>query len=76
MASNAIEYLTNTQGEPSAVVIPISLWKEIFPEGAESSGDITEGIEDYCLSKAMDEAKETPLLNREAALAFLEEASD
>lgn len=75
MTNNAIEYLTNTQGEPSAVVIPISFWKKFFPEGAESSKDIAEGIEEYCLSKAMDEAKETPLLSKKAALAFLEESA-
>ncbi len=33
---------------------------------------VVEEIEDYCLKQAMDEAKETPLLDREAALAFLE----
>ena len=38
--------------------------------------NIIEGIEDYCLSRAMDEAVETPLLDREAALEFLEEESD
>ena len=30
-------------------------------------------LEDYCLNKAMDEAKKTPLLSREEALKFLEE---
>jgi len=28
-------------------------------------------MEDYCLNKAMDEAKKTPLLNRDEALDYL-----
>lgn len=73
MVSNAIEYLTDIKGEPSAVVIPIELWRQIFPDGVSSTEDVVDGIEDYCLNQAMDEAKETPLLDRQAALAFLEE---
>lgn len=72
MASNAIEYLTDTKGEPSAVVIPIELWRQIFPDGVSSMDTVAEGIEDYCLQRAMDEAKETPLLERKAALELLE----
>ncbi len=34
---------------------------------------IAEGIEDYCLNLAMDEAAKTPLLDRESALKFLEQ---
>jgi hypothetical protein len=37
-----------------------------------SNEELPEAMEDYCLSKAMDEAKETPLLSREEALAYLE----
>lgn len=35
--------------------------------------ELSEGLEDYCLNKAMDEAKGSPLLDRGAALEFLEE---
>ncbi len=37
---------------------------------------IAEGIEDYCLNRAMDEAAKTPLLDRESALKFLEQDLD
>jgi hypothetical protein len=37
-----------------------------------ASEELPEAPEDYCLSKAMDEGKETPLLSREEALAYLE----
>jgi len=36
-----------------------------------SDEELPEAMEDHCLSKAMDEAKETPLLSREEALAYL-----
>lgn len=74
--NSAIEYVMDNQGQPSAVVIPIDIWKSIFPEGAQTTSSIIEGIEDYCLNKAMDEAKETALLNREDALAFLAEEAE
>lgn len=77
MVSNTIQYLTDTQGEPSAVVIPIDLWRKIFPGNSiTSTENIAEEIEDYCLNQATDEATETPLLDREAALEFLEDDSD
>ncbi len=69
-----VEYLTNKHGQPKAVVIPIEIWRRIFPSGnVFGIEDLTEEIEDYCLSKAMDEAQKSPLLNREEALAYLEE---
>jgi len=69
-----VEYLTNKHGQPKAVVIPIEIWKQIFPAGNTFEiEDLTEEIEDYCLSKAMDEAQKSPLLNREEALAYLGE---
>jgi hypothetical protein len=37
-----------------------------------SDEELSEAMEDYCLSKAMDEAQGTPLLSREEALAYLE----
>lgn len=33
--------------------------------------ELTEAVEDHCLSKAMDEGRRTPLLERDDALAFL-----
>jgi hypothetical protein len=67
-----VEYLTDKQGQLKAVVVPIEFWRQLFPEEV-SLEEILERIEDYCLSKAMDEAQESPLLNREEALAYLEE---
>jgi hypothetical protein len=67
-----VEYLTDKQGQLKAVVVPIEFWRQLFPEEV-SLDEMLERIEDYCLSKAMDEAKESPLLNREEALAYLEE---
>ncbi len=34
--------------------------------------ELSEAVKDYCLSKAMEEAKRSPLLDREEALAYLE----
>lgn len=67
------EYLTDKDGKPRAVVIPIEVWQRITTTEAVSEAELSEGIEDYCLSKAMDEAKDSPLLDRAAALKFLEE---
>jgi hypothetical protein len=36
MANLSIQYLTDTQGNPNAVVIPIAIWKQIFPENLTS----------------------------------------
>jgi hypothetical protein len=69
-----IEYLTDKQGQPKAVIIPIELWRKILPNDDISLEELAESIEDYCLNKAMDEANDTPLLNREDALAYLEES--
>jgi len=67
-----LEYLTDKSGQLKAVVVPIELWKQLFIEDDASAQELSEAMEDYCLSKAMDEAKETPLLSREEALAYLE----
>ena len=56
-----------------AVVVPIQLWQQLFPEDITSIEELSEAIEDYCLNKAMDEAKASPLMTREQALAYLEE---
>lgn len=76
MTNFAIEYLTDPQGNPRAVVIPIDLWRKILPQDNTSIEELAENLEDYCLNKAMDEAADSPLLDREAALRFLEENSD
>ncbi len=68
-----IEYLTDKNGQPKAVVIPIEVWRRLFPEEKISLDELSERLEDYCLSKAMDEARQTPLLERETALKYLEE---
>lgn len=68
-----IEYLTDKNGQPKVVVIPIEVWKRVFTAESISEDELSEGLEDYCLNKAMDEAKNSPLLEREAALEFLEE---
>jgi len=67
-----LEYLTDRSGQLKAVVIPIELWKQLFMEDDASAEELSDAMEDYCLSKAMDEAKGTPLLSREEALAYLE----
>jgi hypothetical protein len=67
-----VEYLTDKQGQLKAVVVPIEFWQQLFPEEFPLE-EILERIEDYCLNRAMDEAQESPLLNREEALAYLEE---
>ncbi len=72
MTNSAIDYLTDSEGNPKAEVIHIELWRLLLPQGGESMQDLAENLEDYCLNKAMDEAQATPLLSREDALAFLE----
>ncbi|WP_026794940.1 MULTISPECIES: hypothetical protein [Planktothrix] len=72
----AIEYLTDGNGNQTAVVIPIELWRNILLQDTDSIETIKENIEDYCLNKAMDEAKITPLLGREQAIDFLAEDDD
>jgi hypothetical protein len=68
-----IEYLTDQYGQPKAVVIPIEIWRQLLSDKEISLDNLSEGLEDYCLNKAMDEAKETPLLDREAARKYLED---
>ena len=68
-----IEYLTDKSGKTKAVVIPIDVWKKMVPSEDASINELSENMEEYCLNKAMDEAKKSPLLNREKALKFLKE---
>ncbi|NJL48428.1 MAG: hypothetical protein HC929_14335 [Leptolyngbyaceae cyanobacterium SM2_5_2] len=77
MTQSPIEYLTDLEGNPRAVVIPIDLWRQLLPQGGDSTEELAENLEDYCLNNTMDEAQATPLLSREEALRFLaEEDSD
>jgi hypothetical protein len=68
-----LEYLTDSTGIPTAVVIPIALWRQLLPHEDASQEAIGEALEDYCLNRAIDEGKQTPLLNRAEALAYLQE---
>ena len=68
-----IEYLKDANGEPTGVVIPIKVWKQIFPEAEITLDELSDRLEDYCLNQAMDEAMSTPLLDRKTALQYLEE---
>jgi hypothetical protein len=68
-----LEYITNQEGQPTAVVIPIEIWRQILPTDNFSLENLSEAIEDYCLHKAMDEGKNTPLYSRAEAIAFLED---
>ncbi|RLC10269.1 MAG: hypothetical protein DRI57_20670 [Deltaproteobacteria bacterium] len=64
-----LEYLTDRNGLTKTVVVPIELWNRLF---LKNDGKLSEAMEDYCLNKAMDEAKESPLLSRDEALSWLE----
>lgn len=68
-----IEYMTDKNGQPKAVVIPIELWRQLLPDEDVSVEELSEKIENYCLNNAMNEARNTPLLSREEALRYLEE---
>jgi hypothetical protein len=70
-----IEYLTDKNGRPKAVVIPIELWRQICPHDDTDTpmAELSEEIEDYCLNKAMDQAQDSPLLDQGEALKYLKE---
>ena len=69
-----LEYLTDFNGQPKAVIIPIEIWRAIFPQidFPLDTDALTDAVEDYCLHQAMQEAAQTPLLDRDAAPAYLE----
>ena len=47
MPKNAIEYLTDLEGNPRAVVIPIDLWRRLLPQGGDSTDEeLAENLED------------------------------
>lgn len=66
-----VQYLTDQEGKPRAVVLPIDHWRRLLPREDASLEDLTEAVEDYCLGKAMDEGSRSPLLSRDEALEFL-----
>ncbi|MFQ5434998.1 MAG: hypothetical protein ACE5FD_08995 [Anaerolineae bacterium] len=68
-----LDYLTDKSGKPKAVVIPIELWNQLFVGEEVSAEMLAEALKDYVLNKAMDEAKQSPLVNRDEALSFLDE---
>ncbi len=68
-----LEYLTNQDGQPTAVVIPIEIWRQLLPFENASLENLSDAIEDYCLNKAMDEGKTSPLYSQDEAKAFLED---
>lgn len=68
-----LEYLTNQDGQPTAVVIPIEIWRQLLPFENASLENLSNAIEDYCLNKAMDEGKKSPLYSQDEAKAFLED---
>jgi hypothetical protein len=71
-AVTEVQYLTDQEGEPQAVVLPIELWRRLLPREDASIEEVAEAVEDYCLSKAMDEGRRTPLLSRDEALKSLD----
>jgi len=70
-----VEYLTDKNGQPKAIVLPIELWRQLLPKDDASIEELSEEMEDYALSKAMDEAQKSPLLNRKKALSYLDRDS-
>lgn len=66
-----LEYINDKNGVAKAVVIPIEIWKQILPEGIYAEDELADAVEDYCLNKAMDDAKDSPLLTKEQALDYL-----
>ena len=48
-----LEYLTDKKGRLKGVIIPVEMWRKVFPEVPKSLEEFTEAIEDYCLNKAL-----------------------
>ena len=67
-----LEYLTDGGGQLKAVVVPVGIWDKLFVKKDSSIEELSESMENYSMNRAMDEAKATPLLSREEALAYLE----
>lgn len=67
------DYLADNRGQLKGVMIPPELWQQLFSEEPTSVEAFIEGIENYCLNEAMNEAKETALLSKDEAIAYLSE---
>ena len=67
-----LEYFTNQEGHHTAVVIPIKIQRQLLSIDNISLENLREATEDYCLNKAMDEGKNTPLYAHIEAIGFLE----
>ena len=67
-----VEYLTDRNGQTKAVVVPIALWRQILPRDDGSTEALSETMADYCLGKAMDEAKEDLVYNKTDAMTYLD----
>lgn len=70
------EYLTDKQGQKKAVILPIELWRELFPKDDWSTEELSEAVENYCLNKAMNEAQNSQLLNAAEAMAYLKDEQE
>ncbi len=68
-----VEFLTDKNGPPKAVVIPFTLWRQLLPRDDSTIEELSEALEDYCMNKAIDEGRKSRLLSREEALTLLEE---
>lgn len=68
-----VQYLTDEEGNPRAVVLPMELWRKLLPREDASFDELSDAVEDRCLNKAMDEGRRTPLLDRKKALEYLED---
>jgi hypothetical protein len=47
MTNLGIEYLTDSEGNPKAVVIPIELWKKLLPQANSSLEELAEGLKQW-----------------------------
>ncbi len=51
----------------------MEIWQQLLPMEDSSLESLGAAIEDYCLNKAIDEGKKSPLCDRGEVLTFLEE---
>lgn len=71
-AAEEVQYLTDERGRLRAVVLPAELWNRLLPRDEATVEELREAVEGYCLDKAIDEGRTTPLLSRDEALKFLD----
>jgi len=43
----------------------------IYSERGRPEEELSEALEDYCLNRAMNEGRKTPLMNRDEALIYM-----